>query len=191
MNMPSREEQDRIIADMVKAQQNLLSKPTKAQRQRQQRIEAEQRATEETVTYVRKVPAPTRQQSVQTTVTAAPRLQPTNHNHSDNGFMTFHDRVAANFGNKCPVTGHSIRECLQVAMIRPTGSDATSNGILFDTVLRIMFERGMASVNPDTMTLHFSCNHPYAGLYEGVELTGNRVKLDMEALRIHWNLFRG
>lgn len=189
MNMPSREEQDRIIADMVKAQNNLLNKPTKAQRQRQQRIEAEQRATEETVTYVRKVPAPTRPQSAQTTVTAAPAVR-TNHAH-DNEFMTFHNRVSANFGNQCPVTGHTLRDCLQVAMIRPTGSDATSNGILFDTVLRIMFERGMMSINPETMTVHFNCEHPYAGLYEGVELGEHRVKLDKELLRIHWNLFRG
>lgn len=189
MNMPSREEQDRIISDMLKAQSNLLNKPTKAQRQRQARIEAEQRATEETVTYVRKVPAPARQQSVQTTVTAAPEVR--NNRAHEGEFMTFHNRVAANFNNKCAITGHSVPQCLQVAMISLNGNDNTANGLFLDTSLRILFERGLISINPDTMRVHFKCEHPLSEVYEGAEINTHRVKLDMEALRIHWNLFKG
>ena len=186
MNMPSREEQDRIIADMLKAQSNLLSKPTKAQRQRQQRIEAEQRATEETVTYR---PQVNRHREVSQTTVTAPSVPAPSTPKAE--FMTFHNRVMANFGGSCAVSGHSVPNCLQTAMIRPTGSDATSNGILLDTSLRIMFERGLMSINPDAMTVHFKSKHPLAGLYEGCPVQEHRVKLDVEALHVHWNLFKG
>jgi|AKYZ01.1.fsa_nt_gi hypothetical protein len=189
MNMPSREEQDRIIADMLKAQNNLLNKPTKAQRQRQARIEAEQRATEETVTYRPQLHR--HRQVSQTTVTPPSKANVPAPATPKTEFMTFHKRVMANFGGKCAVTGHKIDKCLQAAMIRPTGGDGTSNGILFDTTLRILFERGLMSVDPDTMKVHFNCYHPYSALYEGTELKEHRVKLDMEALRVHWNLFKG
>lgn len=186
MNMPSREEQDRIIADMLKAQNNLLSKPTKAQRQRQARIEAEQRATEETVTYR---PQLNRHRQVsQTTVTPPSKANVPAPAKSE--FMTFHNRVMANFHGRCAVTGHEIVGCLQVAMIR-TGSDSTSNGILLDTSLRVLFERGLVSVNPESMTIHFKCEHPLSKMYEGANLGIHRVKLDTEALRVHWNLFKG
>lgn len=198
INTPTREEQDRIIADMLKAQNNLLSKPTKAQRQRQARIEAEQRATEETVTYNPKRPAPARRVESQTTVTAAPverkgsTVQRTVEVRT--GQTDFRNRVSMNFGGSCAITGHNITQCLQAAHISPFADDKnnnTSNGILMSADLHLLFDNHLMSINPDTLTVHFKCNHPYAALYEGNELKAHRVKLDVEALRIHWNLFKG
>lgn len=146
----------------------------------------------------RNLPAPKPQPKPQTTVTAAPverkgsTVQRTVEVRT--GQSDFRNRVSMNFGGSCAITGHNVTQCLQAAHISPFADDKnnnTSNGILMSADLHLLFDNHLMSINPDTLTVHFKCNHPYAALYEGNELKAHRVKLDVEALRIHWNLFKG
>lgn len=207
---PTVEEQDAIIADMLKAQGNMLKKKDNNVRRRIEREEAklatkkrrqeiDEAAAAEMATYQHKVPAPARQQSAQTTVTAAPDVRSVGKTvtrvvEQRTGQGDFRNRVSMNFGGSCAISGHNVSQSLQAAHIAPFSSDKnnnTSNGIYMDASLHLLFDNHLMSIDPDTLTVHFKCKHPMAGLYEGVELKGHRVKLDIEALRIHWNLFRG
>ncbi|WXH66085.1 ParB-like partition protein [Salmonella phage SeKF_80] len=198
----TKEEQDAIIAELMAGQAKRLNeishKGSAKERRRQARMEAEARATVETVTYHPQRPAPARRVEPQTTVTAAPverkgsTVQRTVEVRT--GQADFRNRVSMNFGGSCAITGHNVTQCLQAAHISPFADDKnnnTSNGILMSADLHLLFDNHLMSINPDTLTVHFKCNHPYSTLYEGNELKAHRVKLDVEALRIHWNLFKG
>lgn len=154
----------------------------------------------ETKTYEHKVPARTRQQSVLgTTVTAAPDTRSTGSTvtrtiEQRTGQGDFRNRVSMNFGGSCAITGHNVTQCLQAAHISPFASDKnnnTSNGIFMSADLHLLFDNHLISIDPETLKVHFKCKHPLAEVYEGAVLGGHRVKLDMDALRIHWNLFKG
>lgn len=106
--------------------------------------------------------------------------------------MSFSSRIRTNFGGKCAVTGHDTAILLQAAMIDQSGVGgvSTSNGILLDISLRIMFERGLMVINPDTLTVSFKCSHPLADQFDGVKLATPKVSLNVEALRIHYNQYK-
>lgn len=211
VNTPTIEEQDQLITDMLRAQSNMLSKRDKNVRRGIERAEAklaakqrnrevDEAAAAEMVTYHHKVPAPTRQQSVPgTTVTAAPDTRSTGSTvtrtvEQRTGQGDFRNRVSMNFGGSCAITGHNVTQCLQAAHISPFASDKnnnTSNGIFMSADLHLLFDNHLISIDPDTLKVHFKCKHPLAEVYEGAVLGGHRVKLDMDALRIHWNLFKG
>ena len=105
----------------------------------------------------------------------------------------FKRRVSLNYGGKCAISGHEVYQVLQAAHIAPFATDRnnnTSNGILMDVVLHVLFDAGLMSINPEDMTVHFNCTHPMAALYEGTKIATPKVSLDIEALTIHWNRFK-
>lgn len=166
-------EQDRIIAEMQAQQKNLLDK--------------------------KNLPAPeprafnhsSRPLFVEGKDKVKPRpvVHVVDDEEDEEGFMSFSTRIRANFGGKCAVTGHDTALLLQAAMIDQSGvgGDSTSNGLLLDVSLRILFERGLMVINPDSLTVSFKCSHPLADQFDGVKLATPKVALNVEALRIHYN----
>lgn len=111
------------------------------------------------------------------------------------GQSDFKHRVNMNFGSRCAISGHNTGELLQACHIQPFAvaqNNSTSNGILMDVGLHVLFDRDLMCINPDTMTVHFKSGlvHPYVALYEGVVINKSKVALNYEFLKVRWNMFK-
>lgn len=111
------------------------------------------------------------------------------------GQSDFKHRVNMNFGGRCAISGHNTGELLQACHIQPFAvaqNNSTSNGILMDVGLHVLFDRDLMCINPDTMTVHFKSGlvHPYVALYEGVVINKSKVALNYEFLKVRWNMFK-
>lgn len=105
----------------------------------------------------------------------------------------FKRRVTLNYGGKCAITGHEVAQTLQAAHIAAFATDRnnnTSNGILMDVALHVLFDAGLMAINPENMCVYFNCQHPLAQQYGGKPIAAPRVALDVEALTIRWNRFK-
>ncbi|MCK7383367.1 MULTISPECIES: HNH endonuclease [Enterobacter cloacae complex] len=103
----------------------------------------------------------------------------------------FKERVAANFGYRCAITGSG--EALEAAHIEPvgTGNNNTSNGILMLACLHRLFDAGLMAINPDTLTVHFrgDCTYFAKSMLEGKELNEHTVRLNKSGLLERWYRF--
>ncbi|EKC6209601.1 HNH endonuclease [Cronobacter sakazakii] len=103
----------------------------------------------------------------------------------------FKERVAANFGYRCAITGSG--EALEAAHIEPvgTGNNNTSNGVLMLACLHRLFDAGMMAINPDTLTVHFrdDCTYFAKSMLEGTELNEHTVRLNKSGLLERWYRF--
>lgn len=108
------------------------------------------------------------------------------------GQAAFRLRVLDNFNNRCAVTGHVIGECLQAAHITPycdSNDNSVTNGIALDATLHLLFDAGLMAINPDTLTVHFKCEHPYR-IHEGRKLATPKVAINASALSHSWAKFQ-
>lgn len=111
------------------------------------------------------------------------------------GQSDFKHRVNMNFGGRCAISGHNTAELLQACHIQEFSvaqNNSTSNGILLDVGLHVMFDRNLMCINPETMKVHFKEGlvHPYVALYEGVVINKSKVALNTEFLKVRWNMFK-
>lgn len=108
------------------------------------------------------------------------------------GQAAFRLRVLDNFNNRCAVTGHAVGECLQAAHITPycdSNDNSVTNGIALDATLHLLFDAGLMAINPDTLTVHFKCEHPYR-IHEGRKLATPKVAINASALSHSWAKFQ-
>lgn len=101
----------------------------------------------------------------------------------------FRMSVLKNFNGLCAVSGHPVGQALEAAHIEPYNvnkNNDISNGLSLDCSLRYLFDAGLMSINPLTMTVHFKCRHPLAALYNGNRINAHTVKLNLSALKNHW-----
>lgn len=115
------------------------------------------------------------------------RVVKTRVNQSD-----FSNRVAANFYNKCAVTGSGGLTC-HAAHIDPvsSGNNNTSNGIYIISCLHILFDLGFMAINPIDMTVHFKNNTDWfaSSLFEGKTISVPKVAINISGLEKRWAEF--
>lgn len=103
----------------------------------------------------------------------------------------FKERVAANFGYRCAITGSG--EALEAAHIEPvgTGNNNTSNGVLMLACLHRLFDAGLMAINPDSLTVHFKddCTFFAKSMLEGQKLNKHTVRLNKSGLLERWYSF--
>ena len=107
------------------------------------------------------------------------------------GQAAFRLRVLDNFNNRCAVTGHTVSAVLEAAHITPycDGNDnSVTNGIALDSALHGLFDAGLMAINPETLTVHFKCEHPYR-IHEGRKLATPKTAINASALAQSWAKF--
>lgn len=109
------------------------------------------------------------------------------------GQKAFRDRLLDLYGASCAVTGHGPEPVLEACHLAPhseTGSNDPDNGLLLRSDIHALFDEGLLSIEPKTLTIHVAPElegTPYAEL-EGKAL---RQRKDdgqpaEEALRVRW-----
>ncbi|HHA1952731.1 HNH endonuclease [Enterobacter ludwigii] len=115
------------------------------------------------------------------------RVVKTRVNQSD-----FSNRVAANFYNKCAVTGSGGLTC-HAAHIDPvsSGNNNTSNGLYIISCLHILFDLGFMAINPTDMTVHFKNNTDWfaSSLFEGKTISVPKIAINIRGLEKRWAEF--
>lgn len=120
----------------------------------------------------------------------APRLVPVEYDDEEEEDSSFRNRVTKNFGSQCAITGCTTAESLKVVRIHQYTDqrlEYTSNGILLDISLSVLFEKNLLTIDPKTKVITFHCEHPLADKYDGTVIRTPIVKLGVEPLTLREN----
>ena len=108
----------------------------------------------------------------------------------------FKDAVITRDGARCVVTGSRVREVLEAAHLIPYASghperDNPENGVLLRADIHVLFDRGLMSIDPDTMAVRIKPqlqNTSYARIAERARI---RTGAGIRFLRYHYERFIG
>ena len=111
------------------------------------------------------------------------------------GQPQFRGALLAAYGRKCAMTDTAVADVLEAAHIRPYNGPSTNhvtNGLLLRSDIHALFDLGLLSISPDTLTIYCSQQIRNEPFYIGLHGTQVRVpssasqRPDVSALRTHF-----